>query len=300
MTTYNAMPFLEAAVDSVLNQTFENFEFIIIDDGSTDESREYLDSITDVRVKVFHEENRGTAGASNFGLKHCRRKYIARMDADDISVPERLEKQYEFMEANPQVSLVGSQIQVVGHEGTGIIIAIPTTHEEIVDALLSLNHGMNHGSCCYRNELITQLGGYWDKHRTFDDWDMFLRMSEVGELANLPDVLYQYRTLPGSLVGSRYLEMRKYLCYANQCLRCRRDNKPEPDLEEFVQRYDSRPWYRRMLEHVDSFALTQYRRGVSEICINQKLQGYSRLAFAGLCSPSRAIQRIRREFGSSK
>lgn len=295
MTTYNAMPYLPASVESILGQTYENFELIIIDDGSTDDSRDYLDSLTDVRVKTFHEKNRGTAGASNFGLQHCRRKYIARMDADDISMPTRLEKQYAFMEANEHVSLVGSQIQVVGEKGLGMVIAIPTEHKAITDALLALNHGMNHGSCMYRNELIKQLDGYWKKYHTFDDWDMFLRMSEVGELANLPEVLYQYRTLPSSLVGSQFYKMRKYQSYANECLRMRRAGSPEPILEDFLRKYDERPWYAKMLEVVDNYALHQYRRAVSEICVNQKLQGYSRLAFAGLCSPSRALQRIRRE-----
>lgn len=296
MTAYNAMPYLEAAVDSVLEQTFENFEFIIVNDGSQDDSQDYLDSITDVRVKVLHEENRGTAAASNFGLQHCRRQYVARMDADDISLPTRLEKQHNFMELHPEVALVGSQIQVVGEHGPGIVIAMPTKHQAILDALLSLNHGMNHGSCLYRNELIHSLGGYWKAHRTFDDWDMFLRMSEVGQLANLPEVLYQYRTLPSSLVGTQFLEMRKYLIYANRCLLNRRAGEPEPDLDEFLREYDERPWHTKLLEKVDSFALHQYRRAVSEICVNQKLQGYSRLAFAGLCSPSRALQRIRREW----
>ena len=97
MTAFNGMPYLQPAVESILNQTFNDFEFIIVNDGSTEEStREYLDSITDPRVKVFHEPNRGTAGGSNFGLQHCTRKYVARMDADDISLPTRLAEQYEF------------------------------------------------------------------------------------------------------------------------------------------------------------------------------------------------------------
>ena len=298
MTAYNAMPYLRASVESILDQTFENFELVIINDGSTDDSRDYLDSLTDVRVKIFHEKNRGTAGASNFGLQHCRRKYIARMDADDISLPTRLEKQYAFLEANEHVSLVGSQIQVVGEERLGMVIAIPTEHETIMEALMSLNHGMNHGSTMYRNELIKNLDGYWKKHHTFDDWDMFLRMSEVGQLANLPEVLYQYRTLPSSLVGSQFYEMRKYLRYANACLLMRQAGKPEPVLEDFLREYDERPWYSKLLDVFDNYALSQYRRGVSEICVNQKLQGYSRLALAGLCSPSRTLQRIRRELNT--
>lgn len=295
MTAYNSMPYLEAAVDSILNQTYQDFEFIIVNDGSTDENmKAYLDGIQDKRVRVFHEPNRGTAGGSNFGLKQCTRKYIARMDADDISLPNRLEVQVDFMENNPDVALVGSQIQVIGAKSTGLEISIPCEHDEIYQALLDLNHGMNHGSCFYRNELIQKIDGYWKVHKFYDDWDMFLRMGEQGKLANLPIVLYQYRTLSTSLVGSRLAEMRNYFAFAVECAKRRKSGDPSLTKAEFDQELKKRPFWTRQIEAIGNYALNQYRIANAEICNGKKLLGYSRLGFAAICSPARTMNRVSR------
>lgn len=294
MTAYNAGKYLKPAVDSILTQSFSDFEFVIVNDGSTDGSSAYLNSIRDPRVKVFNEPNRGTAGATNFGLPFCSRKYVLRMDADDISFPERLGRQYEFMEQHPEVALVGTQVQMIGETRTGLGIAMPLDHDSIMNALMQLNHGMCHGSCMFRNALIRKIDGYWDLHHTYDDWDMFLRISEHGKLANLPDVLYQYRLLPTSLVGSRSLEMRAYYQYAvNRAIR-RRDGKPHQSIEEFFLEHRKRPWLRRKLETIGVYALDQYRVANGEICDGEKLRGYSRLAWSAVCSPNRTINRLSR------
>ena len=153
MTVFNAGVYLPPAIDSIFNQTFQDIEFVIVNDGSTDGTAEYLDSLTDPRVRVFHEPNRGTAGATNFGLPHCTKKYIARRDADDLSVLTRLAEQFLFMEANPDVALVGTQVQVIGESESGMTIPLPTRHKEIYGSLIDLNHGMCHGSCMFRNDL---------------------------------------------------------------------------------------------------------------------------------------------------
>ena len=295
MTAFNGMPYLQPAVESILNQTFDDFEFIIVNDGSTEEStREYLDSITDPRVRVFHEPNRGTAGGSNFGLQHCTRKYVARMDADDISLPTRLAEQYEFMQANADVSLVGTQLRIIGEENLGIEVQMPTDHDSIYSALLTLDHGMNHGSCFYRNELIKKIGGYWDVHKFHDDWDMFLRMGEVGRLANLPKILFHYRTLPSSLVGSRWREMREYFQYSVDCANRRAAGQAERSPEEFFETLAKRPWLTRATESLGIYSLAQYRIATAEICAQQKVRGYSRLAWAAICSPKRTLNRVAR------
>ena len=300
MTAYNATPYLEPAVLSILNQTLADFEFIIVNDGSTDQTRDYLDSITDPRVRVFHEPNRGTAGGSNFGLKYCSRKYIARMDADDISLPTRLEKQYQFMEANPEVSLVGSQTQVLGEKGLGIEVHLPTQHEQIFKSLMTLNHGIAHGSCFFRNSLLQELGGYWKVHKTFDDWDMFLRMGEVGQLANLPEILYHYRTLADSLVGSRLKEMRDYYWYSVDCSRRRLAGQSVVSAEEFFKNRCQRPWFKKFYESLEVYALNQYRLSTAEMCGGKKGLGRLRLFWCALCSPTRTLNRLLRYFSAER
>ena len=112
MATYNTpTPFLKTAVESVLNQTFTAFEFIIVDDASTNESVDYLKGLTDERVRIVrNSSNLGITKSLNIGLREARGKYIARMDADDISLPQRFEKQYLFMEANPDAIICGSKV----------------------------------------------------------------------------------------------------------------------------------------------------------------------------------------------
>lgn len=294
MTAYNAMPYLESAVDSILKQTYSNFEFVIVNDGSVDGTQEYLNSVQDPRIRVFHEINRGTAGASNFGLSHCNGKYVARMDADDVSMPTRLEKQFEFMESNPEVSLVGTQTQLLGEKELGMKPAMPLEHDEIFDALKKLNHGIAHGSCMYRNRLIQQMGGYWDTHRTFDDWDMFLKMGEVGRLANLPELLYQYRLLAQGLVGSRLGEMRQYYWYAIECSERRTQNAPPISFEDFIANSGRQTWLGKKIESLEVYALNQYRISAADLINGQKLRGYSRLILAASCSPTRTLNRVQR------
>lgn len=294
MTAYNAGKYLQPAVESILNQSFRDIEFVIVNDGSTDRTAAYLDSIEDSRVKVFHEHNRGTAGATNFGLQFCTRKYVMRMDADDISMSSRAEKQYQFMESNPDVALVGTQVQMIGDEKPGWEIALPLSHDRIVSALMNLHHGMCHGSSMFRNELIQQIGGYWKEHRTYDDWDMFLRISEHGTLANLPEVLYQYRLLPSSLVGSNSLEMRAYYQYAVDRAMRRKEGRPAEPVEVFLNQHYSRPWMKRKMESIGVYALDQYRVANSEICHGSIVKGYGRLAWAAFCSPKRTVNRISR------
>lgn len=298
MTAYNAMPYIELAVQSILDQTFTDFELVIVNDGSKDDTAQYLDNIKDPRVKVFHEVNRGTAGASNFGLQYCGRKYIARMDADDVSLPTRLEKQHAFLEANPDVALVGSQTQIFGEKGMGMKIEIPTAHEQIYESLLKLNHGMAHGTCIYRNELIKKIDGYWKHHRTFDDWDMFLRMADHGKLANLPEVLYQYRTLPSSLVGSRLEEMRSYFWYAVDRAKRRRAGESEISPEEFLSKFNNRPWIHRVSDKLGIYALNQYRLATAEQCDGHPVRAFVRLGWAAMCSPKRTLNRLGRIYSS--
>src|SRR5262245_44814994 len=101
MSVYNGMPYLTEAVDSVVGQTLKDWILLIIDDGSTDGTAAYLDSLTDPRIQVVHQENRGLAGALNHGVDLCQTEYLARLDADDVALPTRFEKQLAFLEARP-------------------------------------------------------------------------------------------------------------------------------------------------------------------------------------------------------
>src|SRR3989337_2996755 len=117
MSVYNGERHLRESVDSILNQTFQDFEFIIINDGSKDQSKYILESYKDERIKLIHNKNMGLTKSLNIGISIAKGKYIARQDADDISEPERLKTQYDFMEANPGLGLIGSQFEVIKENG---------------------------------------------------------------------------------------------------------------------------------------------------------------------------------------
>jgi len=296
MTTFNAMPFLRDAVDSILSQTFTDYEFIIVNDGSTDDSQSYLDGLTDPRITVIHQSNQGTAAASNAGLKLCTREYVARMDADDISRPYRLQLQHDFMQAHPEVVLAGSQLRILGDEKAGLRIPMPLDHETIYQALLGMKHGICHGTVICRNATLQEIGGYWDIHGNYDDLDMALRMAEKGRLANLPQELYHYRMRMESLVGKHLIELRRHFHYAVDNARRRRRGLPERSAQAFFAEWEQRPWYHKAWDAMDAYALHQYRFACVDICAARPWRGYLRMTWAALCSPGRTVNRLHRIF----
>src|SRR4030042_490431 len=118
LPVYNGSKTVKRAVESILSQTFKDFEFLIINDGSKDDTPEILDSFDDNRIRILHQENRGLVFSLNRGVKNSQCKYIARMDADDIALPDRLQKQVDFMEKNPSVGILGTAARVVYDDGT--------------------------------------------------------------------------------------------------------------------------------------------------------------------------------------
>ncbi len=293
MTVYNGMPYLPESVESVLNQTYRDFRFVIVNDGSTDGTADYLAGVADPRVEVVHRENGGTAAAANQGLEHCHGEFVARVDADDITLPTRLEEQVRFLDAHPEVGLVGTQMAPLGAKGVGASLNLPTQHEDIYQAMLDGRHGLGHANIMMRTHLIKEIGGYWSL-RLQDAWDMMLRMGEVSKLANLDQVLHHYRIHDGSLTGSKMRRMRNSINYARELARRRNAGLPAIEYEAFQAKHDARSWPRRVLESIDLHARAQYRVALAEIYGGRTTLGYSRMAWAAVCAPQLTIERIAR------
>lgn len=203
MSVYNGRPYLVKAVKSILAQTFRDFEFIIIDDGSTDGSIEDLKRYAahDSRIRLVIQENRGLTKSLNTGLKLACGKYIARMDADDISLPTRLQKQVAYLENNPSIAAVGCFAIII--DELGLKIArwnLFTSHKEIDNHnMKGLGGGIIHPSVMMRKEIVISIGGYNDDLIVAQDFDLWLRLAEVSKLANLPDYCLLYRRQLGSI-----------------------------------------------------------------------------------------------------
>ena len=194
MSVYNGQRYLREAVESILNQSFRDFEFIIVDDGSTDGTWRIVNSYDDARlVLVRNERNIGLTRSLNKGLKLARGEYIARMDADDISHPERLENQVAFLEQNGDVGLVGVWYEKIDNKGRVFDVRkLAVIHDEILRYLLHENH-FAHSAVMFRRHCLDKVGLYGENLPYAQDYDLWLRISRHFKLANLPVVLHQWR-----------------------------------------------------------------------------------------------------------
>lgn len=205
MPVYNSEVYLREAMESILNQTIENFEFIILNDGSTDRSesviREYAD--TDKRIKAFNsKQNKGLIYQLNKGMELSKGKYIARMDSDDISFPGRLEKQFLFMEENPSVGVCGTWLEIFQNERRDIHVQ-PTGHEEIFAGLLFKTR-IWHATVMMRRDALPDLAElYRLEFIHVEDYELWVRLGLSGvRFANIPEVLFEYRLHEKSVCGS--------------------------------------------------------------------------------------------------
>ncbi|MEY4572068.1 MAG: hypothetical protein RLZ10_1294 [Bacteroidota bacterium] len=196
MPAYNAAKYIITAIESILNQTFTDFEFIIINDGSTDETEEIIQSYKDSRIRYFkNESNIKLIATLNKGFDLCRGEYIVRMDADDISHLDRIQKQVEFMDENPKVGLSGTAFESFGFINGPYYYRL--MDQEIRIRLLHECH-MLHPSIILRTSVIRENNIYMTVLHG-EDLDFFIRISEHTKLANLPDILINYQQLPESM-----------------------------------------------------------------------------------------------------
>jgi len=295
MPVYNGMPFLPEAVDSILNQTLRDFTFLIINDGSTDGSKEYLDRLDDPRLQVVHQPNQGIGAALNGGLAMCKTEFIARMDSDDVSLPSRLKAQLDFLHRHKDVGLVGTRFAYLGISGrSGFPPPAPQDHSSMYADLIQGRQAICHPSIMCRTSILKSIGGY-RIHSSGEDYDMFLRMGEATKLANLDEVLCLYRLNPNSLSVKKFMEIREKYSYACHCARQRAEGRPEGTFEEFAVEQRARPFRQRAAEAMDIYALAQYRKALAEILGPHPVIGYIRLVFAAISSPRWTAQRISRE-----
>jgi len=200
MCVHNGERYLREAVESILSQTFTDFEFIIIDDGSTDTSSLILDAFEDPRiVRSSNEGNLGLTRSLNKGLAVARGEHIARMDADDVSLPERLARQVDFLDAHPEVGVLGSQMQVINEAGRVVgAYEVPCRHSMIVWALL-FARSFAHPSVMMRRSVLDWCGGYDPSFSCAQDVELWTRLAGHTQFANLSEPLVRYRTHAGAI-----------------------------------------------------------------------------------------------------
>ena len=232
MSVYNGEAHLAEAVESVLSQTFRDFELVILDDGSTDRSLEIVRGYAakDSRVRLITRENRGLIASLNQLIGEARAPLLARMDADDRCHPERLARQHAFLAAHPACGVVGSWAHRMGGDGTvwpGYVYKFPVTPAE-VRAAIGYESILAHPTVMYRRDVVRQAGGYHSAFKHAEDFDLWLRMADITEISNIPEPLLTYRTHADQITSRHLLEQRINVGISLHAWRMRQQGWPDP------------------------------------------------------------------------
>ncbi len=227
MSVYNGEQYLADAVDSILNQTFKDFEFIIVNDGSTDRTKEILEGFEDERIMVINQDNMGISKSKNRAIELSKGEYIAIIDADDISLPQRLEKQVNFLDKHKDIGLVGTAANSIDEDGS-ILCTIPIIedNETIQETLLRKNCFV-HSSVMFRREAFEKVGGYRSEFKSALDYDLLLRIAERYKVYNLKEILCKYRFNPDGVTFNKREQQNKFVILARYLAQERRAGRGE-------------------------------------------------------------------------
>lgn len=255
MPVRNAARFLEEALDSVIDQTLDDWELVMVDDDSSDTSTDIMHAHArnDPRIHLVCPGRVGVTAALNIGLRMCRADYVARMDADDVCMRNRFAEQIAFLEQHSEVVAVGCAVLQIDEDGDAIgINRWQTDHDVINELLLRGQGGIAHPTAMIRRSALQQIGGYREAFQVAQDKDLWLRLCEVGRLSNMPEVLLKYREHSSCVGATRSTEqqaaVRRAICDARE----RRGLEGLPSLpharseDPMAQR---RNWIRQALRH---------------------------------------------------
>ena len=204
LPVYNGMPYLPQAVGGILDQGVNGFELLVINDGSSDGSAQWLDALQDPRVRVVHQPNAGLAATLNRAIAQARGEYIVRQDQDDVSLAGRLQAQVDFLDANPEVAMVGAAAEVwEGAVRTERRMA-PAPDNASLQMELLFSNPFVHSSVALRRAAVQTVGGYTEDRarQPPEDYELWSRLARRYRLANLPETLLAYREVPGSMTRS--------------------------------------------------------------------------------------------------
>jgi glycosyltransferase involved in cell wall biosynthesis len=203
LSVHDGEAYLGEAVASVLEQTFTDFEFIVVDDGSTDRTPDILASFSDPRLVVITQPNAGLTISLNRALRRSRGELIARMDADDVALPERFERQAAYLNAHPEVGLLGTGALEIAPSGEVVGTIVPPENDSEIRRALIRRNPFVHSSIMARRLVIERAGGYDERLPVAQDYDLWMRVAALTRMANLTEPLVRRRLLPGRVSLAR-------------------------------------------------------------------------------------------------
>jgi GT2 family glycosyltransferase len=200
---YNGEAYLQDTLDSIYRQSLANFRLVVINDGSTDRTGDILAAQTDPRLEVITQPNVGIARTRQLSLTYVTEDLVALIDADDIAQPDRLERQYNFLLAHPDVVLVGSALELIDTHGRPLGVRRYPESDAQIRAMLPIENPIAQPSVMFRRQAALRAGGYAPNRNLSEDYDLWLRLARLGKLHNLPEPLTRYRLHPGQGKSTR-------------------------------------------------------------------------------------------------
>ena len=235
IAAFNSGRFIRPAVSSILNQTYPRLELVIVDDGSADGTPDILKSLAGGRVKILTQPNRGISAALNAGIAASCGELVAFMGHDDVSYPARIARQVEYLKCHGDCGLLGTQFEAI--DDTGAVLGphlVPLTHEDIVDELRTRGNCIGSPSIMVRRSVLQDVGGFRGEFDFAEDYDFILRVSESWQVANLPEMLLEWRRLDTGVTNAHSSRQDALARAARECARRRLAGLPE-DMEACVR-----------------------------------------------------------------
>ena len=299
LSVRNGLPFLKQTVASVLAQTFSDFEFVIVDNCSADGSREYLQELakTDSRIRlILNERDLGHSGGLNRGLENCRAEWIARIDADDVALPNRLERQLAFVRRHPRVEVTSCLAYYINEKGErkGKTVLELTTEKKFHE-YMARNEviGLLHPCVMMRRDAVLEAGAYREEYKGANDIDLWNRISERGHLILVQqEYLMEYRIHSASISVGKFKEIRLKYEWIRAGMKARRSGKPEPAWDDFLKDWQSAGFLTRANRQRKTLAKMYYRLGGENFVAGKKLKSAGYFALSALLQPRYALRRI--------
>lgn len=299
---YNEERYIAEAIESVLVQTYRDFELIVLDDGSSDRTREIALSYAerDSRVRVESHLNVGIGPTLNRGFELAKNEWVAMLQGDDVMMPDRFERQLSFLAEHPELAAAGGWCKHI--DSRGRIIAkgeSPLITFEAIENLYRANEPViiNSSTAIVRKSVLQSIGGYRGKFRVNEDVDMWNRLVENGyRILAQPEYLVKYRVHAGSVSISRARFIRKQVRWVKDCMVRRRSGQPELSWEEFVAMRRARPWYLRLNEERRDSAKVLYKAAVFHFAERRYHLLLPTLAAACALQPSYTIPHVVQKF----
>jgi glycosyltransferase involved in cell wall biosynthesis len=298
MPAYNAAPYIERAVESILNQTFRDLELIIVDDCSTDTTWDVINTMAarDERIRLArNEKNSGPATAINKAVSMARAPLLAGMDADDVSVPHRLERQIELLRNTPEIAVVGSFVSHTndGDEILSLSRTGPTSIAEFDDLRRRGEPTMVFGgTAVYTRRLYDEVGGFDESLRAAADIEFCDRMADHGAIVAIPETLLLYRIYSSSNVMLRFREGRRTHRFLEARRAARMAGTPLPTREEYVESERHLSQWKRFGIRRDDYTQYLYRQAGLAFGEGRRIQTGGYLVLAGLIAPVHVLRRL--------